>query len=83
MFPTFDAICSSSLIRIRILRLTRETIGLVESSCLMPCSEQAVDTPSLRRALGKSAGPEAVNQIVQSMAQKSPLGRIGEAREIG
>jgi NAD(P)-dependent dehydrogenase (short-subunit alcohol dehydrogenase family) len=42
-----------------------------------------VDTPSLRRALGKAAGPDAVDQIVQSMAQKSPLGRIGEAREIG
>ena len=26
---------------------------------------------------------DAVEQIVQSMAQKSPLGRIGEAREIG
>jgi len=46
-------------------------------------SPGAVDTPSLRRALGKAAGPEAVDQIVQSMAQKSPLGRIGEAREIG
>jgi len=41
-------------------------------------SPGAVDTPSLRRALGKAAGPEAVDQIVQSMAQKSPLGRIGE-----
>ena len=46
-------------------------------------SPGAVDTPSLRRALGRAAGPEAVDQIVQSMAQKSLLGRIGEAREIG
>ena len=46
-------------------------------------SPGAVDTPSLRRALGKAAGPEAVDRIVQLMAQKSPLGRIGEAREIG
>jgi NAD(P)-dependent dehydrogenase (short-subunit alcohol dehydrogenase family) len=46
-------------------------------------SPGAVDTPSLRRALGKAAGADAVDQIVKSMAQKSPLGRIGEAREIG
>jgi NAD(P)-dependent dehydrogenase (short-subunit alcohol dehydrogenase family) len=46
-------------------------------------SPGAVDTLSLRSTLAKAAGPEAVDQIVQSMAQKSPLGRIGEAREIG
>jgi NAD(P)-dependent dehydrogenase (short-subunit alcohol dehydrogenase family) len=46
-------------------------------------SPGAVDTPSLRRALGKAAGPDKVDGIVQSMAQRSPLGRIGEAREIG
>jgi NAD(P)-dependent dehydrogenase (short-subunit alcohol dehydrogenase family) len=46
-------------------------------------SPGAVDTPSLRRALGKAAGAERVDGIVQSMAEKSPLGRIGEAREIG
>jgi len=46
-------------------------------------SPGAVDTPSLRRALGKAAGAEKVDEIVRSMAQKSPLGRIGEAREIG
>ena len=34
-------------------------------------SPGAVDTPSLRRALGKAAGPEAVDRIVQSMAQKT------------
>jgi NAD(P)-dependent dehydrogenase (short-subunit alcohol dehydrogenase family) len=46
-------------------------------------SPGAVDTPSLRRALGKAGGPEGVDAIVRSMAQKSPLGRIGDAREIG
>jgi NAD(P)-dependent dehydrogenase (short-subunit alcohol dehydrogenase family) len=46
-------------------------------------SPGAVDTPSLRRALGKAAGAARVDGIVQSMAQRSPLGRIGEAREIG
>ena len=46
-------------------------------------SPGAVDTPSLRRALGKAAGPERVDTIVQSMAERSPLGRIGDAREIG
>jgi len=46
-------------------------------------SPGAVDTPSLRRALGKAAGADRVDGIVQSMAQRSPLGRIGEAREIG
>ncbi len=46
-------------------------------------SPGAVDTPSLRRALGKAAGAEKVDEIVQSMARRSPLGRIGEAREIG
>ena len=46
-------------------------------------SPGAVDTPSLRRALGKAAGAERVDGIVRSMAEKSPLGRIGDAREIG
>jgi NAD(P)-dependent dehydrogenase (short-subunit alcohol dehydrogenase family) len=46
-------------------------------------SPGAVDTPSLRRALGKAAGAEKVHEIIQSMAQRSPLWRIGEAREIG
>ncbi len=46
-------------------------------------SPGAVDTPSLRRALGKAAGAEKVDEIVQLMARRSPLGRIGEAREIG
>jgi NAD(P)-dependent dehydrogenase (short-subunit alcohol dehydrogenase family) len=43
----------------------------------------AVDTPSLRRALGKAAAAGRVDEIVQSMAQRIPLGRIGEAHEIG
>ena len=38
----------------------------------------AAESPRARRP-----APEAVDEIVQSMAQKSPLGRIGEAREIG
>ena len=46
-------------------------------------SPGAVDTPSLRRALGKAAGAGRVDEIVQSMAKRSPLGRIGEAHEIG
>jgi NAD(P)-dependent dehydrogenase (short-subunit alcohol dehydrogenase family) len=46
-------------------------------------SPGAVDTPSLRRALGKAAGAGRVDEIVQSMAQRSPVGRIGEAHEIG
>jgi NAD(P)-dependent dehydrogenase (short-subunit alcohol dehydrogenase family) len=46
-------------------------------------SPGAVDTPSLRRALSKAAGADRVDGIVRSMAQKSPLGRIGEGREIG
>ena len=46
-------------------------------------SPGAVDTPSLRRALGKAAAAGRVDEIVQSMAQRSPLRRIGEAREIG
>ncbi len=46
-------------------------------------SPGAVDTPSLRRALGKAAGPDRVDAIVQSMAERSPLGRIGDPREIG
>jgi NAD(P)-dependent dehydrogenase (short-subunit alcohol dehydrogenase family) len=46
-------------------------------------SPGAVDTPSLRRALGKAAGARRVDEIVRLMAQRSPLGRIGKAPEIG
>ncbi len=45
-------------------------------------SPGSVDTPSLRRALGKAAGPEKAEAIVQSIAERSPLGRIGQASEI-
>jgi NAD(P)-dependent dehydrogenase (short-subunit alcohol dehydrogenase family) len=46
-------------------------------------SPGAIDTPSLRKALGTAAGADRVDGLVQSMAQRSPIGRIGEAREIG
>ncbi len=46
-------------------------------------SPGAVDTPSLRRALGKAAGAGRVDEIVQSVAKRSPLGRIGEVHEVG
>lgn len=45
-------------------------------------SPGAVDTPSLRRALDKAAGAGMADVIVQSIAQRSPAGRIGDAREI-
>ncbi len=46
-------------------------------------SPGAVDTPSLRRALVKAAGADGADAIVQSIAQRSPAGRIGDASEIG
>ena len=46
-------------------------------------SPGAVDTPSLRRALGKTGGPDKADAIVKSIAKRSPLGRIGKASEIG
>ena len=46
-------------------------------------SPGAIDTSSLRKALGTAAGADRVDGLVQSMAQRSPIGRIGEAREIG
>jgi NAD(P)-dependent dehydrogenase (short-subunit alcohol dehydrogenase family) len=45
-------------------------------------SPGSVDTPSLRRALGKAGGAEKADAIVKSIAQRSPLGRIGKASEI-
>jgi NAD(P)-dependent dehydrogenase (short-subunit alcohol dehydrogenase family) len=42
-----------------------------------------VDTPSLRRALGKAGGAEQADATVKSIAERSPLGRIGQASEIG
>src|SRR5439155_1754302 len=46
-------------------------------------SPGAVDTPSLRRALGKAGGLEKADAVVKSIAQRSPLGRIGKTSEIG
>ena len=46
-------------------------------------SPGSVDTPSLRRALGKAGGEEKANAIVKSIAERSPVGRIGKASEIG
>lgn len=41
-----------------------------------------VDTPSLRSAYGKAAGEEKVEEIVASVAQRSPLDNTGSPREI-
>ena len=46
-------------------------------------SPGSVDTPSLRRALGKAGGAAKADAIVKSIAERSPLGRIGKAGEIG
>jgi NAD(P)-dependent dehydrogenase (short-subunit alcohol dehydrogenase family) len=46
-------------------------------------SPGSVDTPSLRRALGKAGGEEKADAIVKSIEERSPLGRIGGASEIG
>jgi len=46
-------------------------------------SPGSVDTPSLRRALGKAGGEEKANAVVKSIAERSPVGRIGKASEIG
>jgi NAD(P)-dependent dehydrogenase (short-subunit alcohol dehydrogenase family) len=46
-------------------------------------SPGSVDTPSLSRALGKAGGADKADAIVKSIAQLSPLGRIGKASEIG
>jgi NAD(P)-dependent dehydrogenase (short-subunit alcohol dehydrogenase family) len=46
-------------------------------------SPGSVDTPSLRRALGKAGGADKADAIVKSIAERSPLGRIGKASEIG
>ena len=46
-------------------------------------SSGSVDTPSLRRALGKAGGEEKADATVKSLSERSPLGRIGDASEIG
>jgi NAD(P)-dependent dehydrogenase (short-subunit alcohol dehydrogenase family) len=46
-------------------------------------SPGTVDTPSLRRALIKAGGAEKADATVKSIAERSPLGRIGQPSEIG
>lgn len=46
-------------------------------------SPGAVDTPSLRRALGKAGGANNADAIIESISKRSPIGRIGNASEIG
>jgi NAD(P)-dependent dehydrogenase (short-subunit alcohol dehydrogenase family) len=46
-------------------------------------SPGSVDTPSLRRALGKAGGEDRADGIVRPIAERSPLGRIGNASDIG
>ena len=46
-------------------------------------SPGAVDTPSLREALGKASGPERANQLVEAMRSRSPVGRLGTIEDLG
>jgi NAD(P)-dependent dehydrogenase (short-subunit alcohol dehydrogenase family) len=46
-------------------------------------SPGSVDTPSLRRALGKAGGADNADTVIKSIAERSPLRRIGDASEIG
>lgn len=46
-------------------------------------SPGTIDTPSLRRALTKAGGAEHADTVVRSIAERSPLRRIGQASEIG
>lgn len=45
-------------------------------------SPGAVDTASLRDALGKASGPEKVNELIAAMGSKSPIERIGQPEEL-
>lgn len=45
-------------------------------------SPGAVDTASLRDALGKAAGPGKVNELIAAMGSKSPIERIGQPEEL-
>lgn len=45
-------------------------------------SPGAVDTSSLRDALGKASGPEKVNEMIAAMGSKSPIERIGQPEEL-
>ncbi len=46
-------------------------------------SPGAVDTPSLRIALAGAAGADQVDAEVAKMGEGNPIGRLGDAREIG
>jgi NAD(P)-dependent dehydrogenase (short-subunit alcohol dehydrogenase family) len=46
-------------------------------------SPGAVDTRSLRDALGMAQGPDQVDAAVKTMGEDKPIGRIAEPREIG
>jgi NAD(P)-dependent dehydrogenase (short-subunit alcohol dehydrogenase family) len=46
-------------------------------------SPGAIDTPSLRKAFADASGPESVDANVERMGAGSPLGRLGDPREIG
>ncbi|MDX6536231.1 MAG: hypothetical protein QOD37_572 [Gaiellales bacterium] len=45
-------------------------------------SPGAVDTPSLRSAFALAAGSGQVDELVSAIGQRSPIGRIGDPREI-
>jgi NAD(P)-dependent dehydrogenase (short-subunit alcohol dehydrogenase family) len=46
-------------------------------------SPGAVDTQSLRDALGMAQGPDQVDAAVKAMGEDNPIGRIADPREIG
>lgn len=46
-------------------------------------SPGAIDTPSLRKAFADASGEENVEANVKRMGDDSPLGRLGDPREIG
>jgi NAD(P)-dependent dehydrogenase (short-subunit alcohol dehydrogenase family) len=46
-------------------------------------SPGAVDTRSLRDALGMAQGPDQVDAAVKTMGEDNPIGRIADPREIG
>lgn len=46
-------------------------------------SAGAIDTPSLRSALGSASGADKVDAAVRKMGEGNPVGRLGQPREIG
>jgi len=46
-------------------------------------SAGAIDTPSLRTALGSASGADKVDAAVKKMGEGNPIGRLGNPREIG